>query len=101
MPRPIPESGQFETRVIDLARWKRRALRDGVIDPCEGKELLTISDGLAALGTRVIRSSRFAAQVLTGARGMDSTCVQRAWDERQAERCWRDEVEDDEPTPAA
>ena len=91
MPRPMPESGQFELRVSDLIRWKRRALKDGVIDQEEGKELLSITEGLASLGNGVIRSTRFAAQVLTGAHGMDSQCVHRAWDERQAELLWLDD----------
>lgn len=100
MARPIPEAGQFESRVFDFRQWRRRALKDGVIDQQEGKELLSITERIVASGKGVIRSNRFAAQVLTGAHGMDSQCVQRAWDERQAELLWIDDYRQDDPDAA-
>lgn len=88
MPRPVPETGQFEYAVVDLVSWERVALADQTISEQEARELLRISKRMARTGNRLVRSVQFVMKVLSGAQGMDSVCVTRAYEQRQAERAW-------------
>lgn len=100
MARPVPETGQFETAIVDFGAWKRRALQDGVIDDVEGKELLQITEQLASTASRVMRSVQFVVKVLTCKDGLRSRTVREAWEERNNEPIQLNDFRVDDPEAA-
>jgi hypothetical protein len=101
MSRPVPVSGQLETSIVDFGVWKRRALADERIDRTEADELLVITERMVRNGNLLLRSITFVTRILTGKEGMDSTCVRRQWDERQAELAYLEDYRPSEPKDAA
>lgn len=100
MSRPVPVSGQLETTIVDFGVWKRRRLADGHLSEADGSELLAITERMVRSGNVLLRSITFVTRVLTGGKGMDSDCVRRQWDERQAELAYLDDYRT-EPKDAA
>lgn len=101
MASPVPETGQFETAIVDFGAWKRRALHDGVIDEVEGKELMQITEQLVRTGSRVMRSVQFVVKVLTCKDGLQSRTVREAWEGRTIEPVSLDDYRNDDPKNAA
>ncbi len=85
MPRPTPETGQFEMTIVDFQIWKRRALADGHVSDAEGKELIAITEAMARQGGRIARTVQFVAKALTCKDGLRSRTVREAWAAEQAE----------------
>ena len=97
MPKPLPETGQFENSVVDFAAWKRSALADQTISHEEAMQLVEITGQMAKTGNAIVRTVSFVIKCLTGARGMDSVAVKRAYEERQAELIYLDAYRDRDP----
>lgn len=101
MARPTPETGQFETSIVDFGVWKRRALADGQISDAEGKELVAITERMAITGGRVMRSVQFVVKALTCKQGLRSRTVREAWAAEQAEPVRIDDYRAGDPQSAA
>lgn len=97
MPKPLPETGQFENSVVDFAAWKRLALADQQISHDEAMQLVEITGQMAKTGNAIVRTVSFVIKCLTGGRGMDSVAVKRAYEERQAELIYLDAYRDRDP----
>lgn len=106
MVQPVPLHGRVEGRMVDMRRWRMRALSPtgpggASVTHGEAMELVTLVDADEPDKKKLITTVRHVNACLGGAEGMDSVSAAQSWDKRQAERLWDDDGPDDPPAVVA